>query len=43
MDKTMADKMMYIPNYDTQKYPFFNVGLVVQTYEDLINQQINIH
>ena len=38
--KTMADKMMYIPNNDTQNYPFYRLQLVVET---LINQQKKIH
>ena len=24
-DKTMADRLMYIPNDDTQNYPFFSL------------------
>ena len=35
-DKTWADKLMYIPNVDTQDYPFFILQLVVETFE-LIN------
>ena len=31
MDKTMADKLMYIPNDVTQKYPFCRLQLVVET------------
>ena len=31
MDKTMADKLMYIPNMDeTQNYPFCRLQLVVE-------------
>ena len=30
-DKMMVDKFMYIPNDDTQNYPFS--GLVVETFE----------
>ena len=29
-DKTMADKLMYIQNYDTQSYPFCT--LLVETF-----------
>ena len=29
----MADKLMYIPNDDTQNYLFFSVTLVVRTFE----------
>ena len=32
-DKTLADKSMYIPNDDTQNYPFCTLKLVVETYE----------
>ena len=32
MDKTMADKKMYIPNNDTQIYPFCRLQLVVETF-----------
>ncbi len=28
MDKTMADKFMYILNDDTQKYPFYRLQLM---------------
>ena len=31
--KTMADKFMYIPNDDTQNYPFYRLKLVVETFE----------
>ena len=31
-DKTMADKFMYIPNDDTQNYPFRRLQLVVETF-----------
>ena len=33
MDKTMANKLMYIPNEDTQKYPFCRLKFVVETFE----------
>ena len=32
-DKTMADKLMYIPMDDTQNYPFFKLILVVETFQ----------
>ena len=31
-DKTMADKLMYIPNGDSQKYPFYRLKLVVEMF-----------
>ena len=31
-DKTMADKLLYTPNDDTQKYPFCRLQLVVETF-----------
>ena len=33
MDKTMADKLMYIPNDDTEIYPFCRFKLLVKTFE----------
>ena len=30
-DKKMADKLMYIPNNDTQNYPYCRLKLVVET------------
>ena len=33
LDKTMADKLMFIPNNDTQNYPFCSAKLVVETFE----------
>ena len=30
---TIADKLMYIPNDDAQKYPFCRLKLVVETFE----------
>ena len=32
-DKTIADKLMYIPNDDTLNYPFYRLKLVVDTFE----------
>ena len=32
-DKTMADKLMYIPNDYTQYYPLSRLQLVVKTFE----------
>ena len=34
-DKTMADKLMYIPSDDTQNYPFCRLQLVVETFGNL--------
>ena len=31
-DKTMADILMYIPNNDTQNYPFYKLQLVIKTF-----------
>ena len=33
MDKTIADKLMYITNYDTQNYPISRLKLVVETFK----------
>ncbi len=33
-DKPMADKLMYIPNDDTQSYPIYRLHLVVETFGD---------
>ena len=35
-DKTMAIKYIYIPNDDTQNYPFCRLKLEVETFEHLI-------
>ena len=32
-DKTMADKLLYIPNDDKQKYPFSKLQLIVEMFE----------
>ena len=32
-DKTMADKLIYIPNDAIQNYPFCKLKLVVETFE----------
>ncbi len=32
-DKIMDNKLMYIPNDDTQNYPFCGVKIVVETFE----------
>ena len=29
----MSDKLMYIPNGDTQIYPFFRLEIVIETFE----------
>ena len=31
-DKTMADKYMYIPNYNTSNYPFCRSPLVAEMF-----------
>ena len=36
MDKTMAKKIMHIPNDDTQNYPFPRLKLVVESFEHFI-------
>ena len=33
-NKTMADKSMYIPNKDTQNYPFSGLKSLVETFEN---------
>ena len=42
MDKTMVDKLMYIPNDNKQNYPFYRLQLVVETVKTLhlMNQPI---
>ena len=39
---TIADKLMYIPNYDTQYYPLCRLKLVIESqniqFIELINQ-----
>ena len=32
-DKPMADKLVYIPNDDTQNFPFCRLKLVVEMFE----------
>ena len=34
-DKTMADKLMYIPNDDIQNYNFWKLKSVVETFKHL--------
>ena len=34
----MAGKLMYIPNVNTQNYPFYRLQLVGETFGHLINQ-----
>ena len=41
MDKTMANKLMYIPNYDAQNYPFCRFKLEVETFEHSTSFQAN--
>ena len=31
-DKTIKDKLIYIPNDDTQNYPFYRLQLLVKTF-----------
>ena len=38
----MAEKLVYIPNGDTQNYPFIRLQRVVKTTSNLINQLIKI-
>ena len=40
-DKTIADKLMYIPKNDTQNYFFCGIKLVVETFEHLTYKQTN--
>ena len=37
----MADKLMYIPNNDTQNYPFCRLQLVVKTFGNTIKEPTN--
>ena len=37
-DKTMADKLKYIPNDDTQNYHFCRLQLVVETRNTQLNE-----
>ena len=39
---SMADKLMYILNDDTQFYPLCELKLVVETFKHLFNQPIKI-
>ena len=32
-NKTMADKLIFIPNDDTQNYPFSRLQIVVEPFE----------
>ena len=43
-DKTLAEKLMYIPNDDTQNYPFYKLQFVFEAFETftLMNQPITI-
>ena len=34
-DMTMADKLIYIPNDDTQNYPFYRLQLVFEKFGTL--------
>ena len=33
MDKTIGDKLMYIPNDDTQNYPFCSLKLLLEMFK----------
>ena len=37
-DKTMADKLMYISNDDTQNYPFYRLQLVLKHLYTKLNE-----
>ena len=37
----MADKLMYIPNANTQKYPFCRLQLVVERLDNQFNEPTN--
>ena len=39
-DKTMANKLMYTPNDDTQNYPFSRLQLEVETFGHSTNQNL---
>ena len=38
MDKTKADKLMYLPSNNKQIYPHFRLKLVIKTFEHSTNQ-----
>ena len=40
-DKTMAYKLMYIPDDDTQNYPFCRLKFVIETFNTYLNRTIN--
>ena len=40
-DKTMSDKLIYIPNDNTQNYPFFRLQLVVEKLNTQLNELTN--
>ena len=37
----MADKSMYIPNDDTQNYPFFRLKIVVESSDTELDEPTN--
>ena len=45
MDKTIADKLIYIPSDDAQNYPFLGLQLAVENGQSLkfMSQPIKIH
>ena len=40
-DKTMADKLMYIPIDDTQNYSLCTLELVIETFNTKLNELAN--
>ena len=41
MDKTLADKLMYIPNIDTQNYTFVDYNQWLKRLETQLNKPTN--
>ena len=37
----MADKLMYIPNDESQNYPFIRLQLVGETFDAQLNEPTN--
>ena len=40
-DKTLADKLMYILNYNTQNYPFCRLQLRLKSLDTQLNKPTN--
>ena len=38
----MADKLMYIPNDDTENYFFFALQLIIKTFDTQTNEPTNM-